>query len=57
MLMYAGLLLPTNYIIVQAQNEGISDYLSGKMVVILNAASSKCFLATETRVAYSLTLT
>lgn len=41
MLMYAGILLPNNYIIVQAQDEGMSDYLAGKMVVILNAASSK----------------
>lgn len=41
MLMYAGLLLPNNYIIVQAQDEGVSNYLAGKMVVILNAASSK----------------
>lgn len=41
MLMYAGLLLPNNYIIVQAQDEGVSDYLAGKMVIILNAASSE----------------
>lgn len=39
--MYAGLFLPNNYIIVQAQDEGMSDYLAGKMVIILNAASSK----------------
>lgn len=41
MLMYAGLLLPNNYIIVQAQDEGMSDSLAGKMIVILNATSSK----------------
>lgn len=41
MLMYLGLFLPLNYIIVQAQQEGMSDYLSGKLLVIINAASCK----------------
>lgn len=41
MLMYAGVLLPNNYIIVQAQNEGMPDALADKMIVLLNAASSK----------------
>ncbi|CAN8101004.1 unnamed protein product [Discula destructiva] len=39
MLLYLGLFLPLTYIIVQAQREGVSDYLSGKMVVIINASS------------------
>lgn len=41
LLMYLGLFLPLNYIIVQAQKEGMSDYLAGKMLVIMNAASCK----------------
>lgn len=41
MLMYLGLFLPLNYIVVQAREEGMSDYLAGKMLVIINAASSK----------------
>lgn len=41
LLMYLGLFLPLNYIIVQAQKEGMSDYLAGKMLVIINAASCK----------------
>lgn len=39
--MYLGLFLPLNYIIVQAQQEGMSDYLASKMLVIINAASCK----------------
>lgn len=52
--MYAGLLLPNNYIIVQAQDEGMSDSLAGKMVVILNATSSKsCSLHRYARIGAS----
>lgn len=41
MLSYLGLFLPLTYIIVQAQREGVPDYLAEKMVVIINAASCK----------------
>lgn len=40
MVMYLGLLLPIAYIVVQAQEDGVSDYLAGKLLVIINAASS-----------------
>lgn len=39
MLMYLGLFLPLNYIVVQARKEGMSEYMAGKMLVIINAAS------------------
>lgn len=41
MLAYLGLFLPLTYIIVQAQREGIPEYLAEKLVVIINASSSK----------------
>lgn len=41
MCLYLGLYLPLTYIAVQAQEEGISDSLAGKMVVIINASSCK----------------
>lgn len=40
-LMYFGLFLPLTYIILQAKQEGMSEYLAGKLVVIINAASRK----------------
>lgn len=43
MLAYLGLFLPLTYIIVQAQREGVPDYLAEKLVVIINASSSKLF--------------
>lgn len=43
MVIYLGLFLPLTYIIVQAQREGVPDYLAGKMVVIINAASCKLY--------------
>lgn len=39
--MYLGLFLPLNYIIVQAEKEGMSDSLADKMLIIINAASCK----------------
>ncbi|KAF3764668.1 putative monocarboxylate permease [Cryphonectria parasitica EP155] len=39
MLMYLGLFLPLTYIILQARQEGMSEYLAGKLVVVINAAS------------------
>ncbi|KAJ4422707.1 hypothetical protein N0V82_002604 [Gnomoniopsis sp. IMI 355080] len=39
MLAYLGLFLPLTYIIVQAQREGVPDYLAEKLVVIINASS------------------
>lgn len=44
MLMYLGLFLPTTYIILQAQQEGMSAYLAGKLVVVINAVSCKLHL-------------
>lgn len=41
MLMYLGLFLPTTYIILQAQQEGMSAYLAGKLVVVINAVGCK----------------
>lgn len=43
LLMYLGLFLPLTYIIVQARKEGMPEYLAGKMLVIINAASCKYF--------------
>lgn len=41
MLAYLGLFLPLTYIIVQAQREGVPEYLAEKLVVIINASSCK----------------